>query len=58
MADEIDAIKWARYRDSRKDRPDGIKGWVSLAIHSKLINADSIALRSYGISSLLIGKTG
>jgi hypothetical protein len=29
VADEIDAIKWARYRDSRKDRPDGCKGWVS-----------------------------
>lgn len=29
VADEKDAIKWARYRDSRKDRPDGCKGWVS-----------------------------
>ena len=29
LADEVDAIKWARYRDSRKDRPDGCRGWVS-----------------------------
>jgi hypothetical protein len=29
VANERDAIKWARYRDSRKDRPDGCKGWVS-----------------------------
>jgi len=33
VADEIDAIKWARYRDSRKDRPDGCKGWVSYLLY-------------------------
>jgi hypothetical protein len=27
-AEEVDAIKWARYRDSRKDRSDGRVGWV------------------------------
>jgi hypothetical protein len=28
----VDAIKWAMYRDSRKDRPeDGLVGWVGLA---------------------------
>lgn len=31
-AEEIDAIKWARYRDSHEDRDDGIEGWVSLAL--------------------------
>lgn len=29
-----DAIKWAVWRDSRKDRPDGFVGWVSQTVFS------------------------
>lgn len=38
--EEIDAIKWAQYRDSTEDRDDGFVGWVSCLLREERLMLD------------------